>query len=191
MTLTLYTSEPQPKIDALITAFTTENPDIEVDVLRARTGRSRSATEAAAGEIHADVLLAADAPTFERYKQDDLLMRYLPADVFALQPEVVDPEGHYGGTRMIPTAISYHTKDGSSPPTSWKELTDSRFQGRIALPNPQVSGAAAYNTAVWKATSWLGESWLNGLAANRPMVAQSNGWVGGLVAAGIRRLPRQ
>ncbi len=192
--LTLYTSEPQPKIDALVAAFSNKYPDIEVDVVRGCTGEleSRIASEAAATGIGADVLLLADAATFERLKWDEQLLEYLPAEVCAVYPEVVDPQGYYVGTRIIPTVIAHNTtfsKNGkaeSRPPTSWKELTDSKFHGQIAMPCPRTSGAAAYNAAVWKGTSWLGQTWLDALAANQPMVAQSNGWVGEIVAAGIQ-----
>lgn len=65
--ITLYTSEPQEKIDALIAAFNEEHPEISVEVFRAGTGdlTARIAAEEKAGDIGADLLLAADAPTFE------------------------------------------------------------------------------------------------------------------------------
>src|SRR5690606_24886480 len=56
----------------------------------------------------------------------------------------------------------------------------------ITMPNPDVSGAAAYNAAVWLNTPELGEAWLEGLAANEPVIAESNGPVGQAVAAGTQ-----
>ncbi|MDV8036041.1 MULTISPECIES: extracellular solute-binding protein [unclassified Rhodococcus (in: high G+C Gram-positive bacteria)] len=140
-TLTVYTSEPQAKIDALNAEFTAENPGIDVQVFRAGTGdlNARIASERQTGSIGADVLLAADAPTFEKYKADDLLLQYTPADVDALDPNVVDPDGYYVGTRIIPTVIAYNTGTASQPPTSWKDLADPQYKGRITLPNPDVS----------------------------------------------------
>lgn len=176
-TLTVYTSEPQAKIDALNAEFTAENPGIDVQVFRAGTGdlNARIASERQTGSIGADVLLAADAPTFEKYKADDLLLQYTPADVDALDPNVVDPDGYYVGTRIIPTVIAYNTGTVSAPPTSWKELADPQYKGRITLPNPDVSGAAAFNTAVWLGQDDLGLPWLTDLVANEPVVAESNG----------------
>nr|WP_296771691.1 ABC transporter substrate-binding protein [Rhodococcus sp. (in: high G+C Gram-positive bacteria)] len=187
-TLTLYTSEPQAKIDALNAEFTAANPGITVEVYRAGTGdlNARIAAERETGKIGADVLLAADAPTFEGYKDDDLLLQYTPADASALNQDIVDPDGYYVGTRIIPTVIAYNTEAVTAPPTSWKDLADSKYKGQITLPNPEVSGAAAYNTAVWLSEGSLGESWLEGLAANEPVVAESNGPVGQAVAAGTQ-----
>lgn len=187
-TLTVYTSEPQAKIDALNAEFMAENPDIDVQVYRAGTGdlNARIASERETGKIGADVLLAADAPTFEGYKTDELLMQYTPADVAALNPDVVDPDGYYVGTRIIPTVIAYNTGAVTTPPTSWKELADPKYKGQITLPNPDVSGAAAFNTAVWLSEETLGQPWLEGLVANEPVVAESNGPVGQAVAAGTQ-----
>ncbi|MGA9871805.1 MAG: ABC transporter substrate-binding protein [Rhodococcus sp. (in: high G+C Gram-positive bacteria)] len=186
--LTVYTSEPQAKIDALNAEFTAANPGIEVQVFRAGTGdlNARIASERETGKVGADVLLAADAPTFEKYKDDDLLLQYTPADASALNSDIVDPEGYYVGTRIIPTVIAYNTGAVTEPPTAWKDLADPKYKGQITLPNPDVSGAAAFNTAVWLSEESLGEPWLEGLAANEPIVAESNGPVGQAVAAGTQ-----
>lgn len=187
-TLTVYPSEPQAKIDALNAEFTAANPDIDVQVYRAGTGdlNARIASERQTGSIGADVLLAADAPTFEGYKGENLLVQYTPADVEALNADIVDPDGYYVGTRIIPTVIAYNTGAVTEPPTTWAALADPQYRGQITLPNPDVSGAAAYNTAVWLSEDSLGQEWLEGLAANEPVVAESNGPVGQAVAAGTQ-----
>lgn len=187
-TITLYTSEPQEKIDEVIAAFTEQEPDIDVEVFRAGTGdlKARIATEQQTGEVAADVLLAADAPTFEAYKEDDLLLQHTPADTDALLESVVDPDGYYVGTRIIPTVIAYNTTEVTEPPTSWQELTDPSLSGQLVMPNPDVSGAAAYNAAVWLLTPELGEDWFAGLGENDVLVAESNGPTSQAVADGSR-----
>ena len=189
-TITLYTSEPQAKADALVAAFTEEHPEIAVEVFRAGTGdlTARIESERTAGAVQADVLLAADAGTFEDYAAEDLLLQYSPADVDALNQDVVDPEGYYTGTRIIPTVIAYNTGlvDEADAPESWADLTDPSYADRLVMPNPDVSGAAAYNAAVWLDEPALGESWLTGLAANRPVIADSNGPVSQAVASGTQ-----
>lgn len=187
-TITVYTSEPQEKIDAIVAAFNEEQPNVTVEVFRAGTGdlTARIEAEKVSGEVQADVLLAADAGTFEGYKADDLLLEYTPADVAALNQDVVDPEGFYTGTRIIPTVIAYNTDAITSPPESWMDLTDTEYEGKITMPNPDVSGAAAYNAAVWLDEESLGESWLTDLAANQPVIAESNGPVSQAVASGTQ-----
>lgn len=185
-TITLYTSEPQEKIDAVIAAFTEHHPEITVDVFRAGTGdlTARIATEEKSGEIGADLLLAADAGTFEDYAERDLLLEYASPEADAIQQDLVDPEHFYVGTRLIPTVIAVNTTVITDAPTSWQDLTDAQYAGKIAMPNPDVSGAAAYNAAVWLDDASLGKTWLEGLAANKPLIAESNGPVSQAVADG-------
>lgn len=187
-TLTLYTSEPQEKIEELNAAFTEEHPDITVEVFRAGTGdlTARIAAERETGRIAADLLLAADTATFEGYKSDDLLVQYSPEGVEDLQQDVVDPDGYYVGTRIIPTVIAYNTNEVQEPPTSWAALADEEWADRIVMPNPDVSGAAAYNAAVWFNTDSLGTAWFESLGQNRPLIADSNGPAAQAVADGSR-----
>ena len=187
-TITVYTSEPQEKIDAIVAAYNEEQPNVTVEVFRAGTGdlTARIEAERTSGDVQADVLLAADSATFEAYASDDLLLAYTPADVESLNQDVVDPEGFYTGTRIIPTVIAYNTTAIDTPPSSWHDLTDSEYAGKITMPNPDVSGAAAYNAAVWMNTDDLGEAWLEDLAANKPVIADSNGPVSQAVAAGTQ-----
>ncbi|MDQ1217490.1 ABC transporter substrate-binding protein [Microbacterium arborescens] len=187
-TITLYTSEPQEKADELVAAFNEIHPEITVEVFRAGTGdlTTRVATERESGGIQADVFLAADAGTFEGYAAEGLLLEYTPADVEALNADVVDAEGFYTGTRIIPTVIAYNTGIITEAPESWQELTDATYADQIVMPNPDVSGAAAYNAAVWLDDEQLGEEWMTALAENRPVIADSNGPVSQAVATGAQ-----
>ena len=184
--ITLYTSEPQEKIDTIVAAFTKQHPEVSVDVFRAGTGdlTARIAAEEKAGDIGADLLLAADAGTFEDYAERDLLLAYESPEAANIQQDLIDPEHFYVGTRIIPTVIAVNTNAITDPPTSWKDLTDPKYSGKIAMPNPDVSGAAAYNAAVWLDDDALGLSWMQGLAANTPLIAESNGPVSQAVADG-------
>ncbi|GLB64849.1 ABC transporter periplasmic component [Dietzia sp. NCCP-2495] len=188
--ITLYTSEPQAKIDQIIAAFNEEQPGIEVNVFRAGTGdlKARIEAERSTGAVAADILLAADVPTFEAYKDEDLLREYEPAEADALEEFALDPDGYYVGTRVIPTVIAYNTNDVTEPPTSWAALTEPEYKDRIVLPNPDVSGAAAFNAAAWSLQPELGSEWIQALGANSPQVAESNGPVAQAVAEGARSI---
>ncbi|PRI12596.1 ABC transporter substrate-binding protein [Leucobacter massiliensis] len=187
-TITLYTSEPQEKIDELVAAFAEQQPEITVEVFRAGTGdlTARIAAEEKSGEIGADLLLAADAGTFENYAERDLLLEYRSPEAEAIDQDLVDPEHFYVGTRLLPTVIAINTNVVSDAPGSWQDLTDPAYSGKIAMPNPDVSGAAAYNAAVWLYEPALGPEWLEALAANEPLIAESNGPVSQAVADGSR-----
>lgn len=186
--LTLYTSEPEGKVDQVIAAFNEEHPDVDVEVYRAGTGdlKARIEAEKTSGAVAADLIWAADAPTFEDFKSDDLLAKLENVDTGDVMEGAVDPEGYYVGTRIIPTVIAYNTSviDESEAPKSWTDLTDARFRDKIVMPDPAVSGAAAYNATVWMNNEQLGEDWMTALGENAPMIAASNGPTSQEIAGG-------
>lgn len=186
--LTIYTSEPEDKVDEINRAFQEENPDVEVQVYRAGTGdlKARIDAERTSGKVEADLIWAADAPTFEGFKKDSLLAKFDSVETGDVLEEVVDKEGYYVGTRLIPTVIAYNTDviDQADAPTSWADLTDARFADKIVMPDPAVSGAAAFNATVWMNNEKLGESWISDLGENHPMIAASNGPTSQEIAGG-------
>lgn len=184
--LVVYTSEPQAKVDQIVQAFEAAHQGAEVQVFRAATGelKTRIASEAQAGKINADVILAADVPTFEAYAAEGTLAALDAQHAAELDGKFVDPEGFWVGTRIIPTVIAYNTSQLEQAPNTWAELTDAKYRDQIAMPNPDVSGAAAFNTAVWLGEPALGKQWLQNLVANNPTVLESNGPVGQAVANG-------
>lgn len=189
-TITVYTSEPEGKVDEINEAFTAANPDIEVEVYRAGTGdlNARIAAEKESGDIGADVLWAADAPTFENYAAEGDLAELQDVDSSVVIEEAQDAEGFYVGTRIIPTVIAYNTDivDEAELPQSWQDLTDPQYADQLVMPDPAVSGAAAFNASVWLNNEELGEDWINALGENTPMIAQSNGPTSQEIAGGGR-----
>ena len=96
-TITVYTSEPEEKVDEINAAFNEENPDIEVKVYRAGTGdlNARISSEKQSGDIEADVLWAADAPTFENYAEESDLIELADVDSNDIIDEAKDDENFY------------------------------------------------------------------------------------------------
>lgn len=189
-TITVYTSEPEEKVDEINAAFMEANPDINVEVYRAGTGdlNARIEAEKESGTIEADVLWAADAPTFESYKAEGDLAELVDVDTSDILDEAIDAENYYVGTRIIPTVIAYNTEvlEQDQIPASWQDLTDPAFADQLVMPDPAVSGAAAFNASVWKNDDQLGEEWINALGENNPMIAASNGPTSEEIASGSR-----
>ncbi|MFV8396145.1 ABC transporter substrate-binding protein [Corynebacterium hindlerae] len=186
--ITVYTSEPEAKVDEINKAFQEKNPNIEVEVFRAGTGdlNARIESEKKTGKIGADILWAADAPTFETYAKAGDLAKLDNLDTKAVIDDAKDPNNFYVGTRIIPTVIAYNTKEITEAPGSWKDLTDPKFLDKLVLPDPAVSGAAAFNASAWKNDPALGEEFVKGLGANKPMIAKSNGPASQEIASGSR-----
>ena len=186
--ITVYTSEPEEKVDEINQAFTKANPDVEVEVYRAGTGdlKARIDAEKSSGKVEGDIIWAADAPTFEGFKSEDLLAKFDDVKTDGVLEEVVDADGFYVGTRLIPTVIAYNTDvvDQADAPASWADLTDEKFMDKIVMPDPAVSGAAAFNATVWMNNEKLGETWVSDLGKNKPMIAASNGPTSQEIAGG-------
>jgi iron(III) transport system substrate-binding protein len=182
----LYTSEPQENADTLVAAFNEDHPEIEVQVVRNGTGNllARIESERQAGGVQGDVMVAADATSFEQLKEDDVFQKYEPEGSENIEDRFKDPEGYYVGTRLISTVIGYNTNEVEDPPQSWAELADPEYRGMIGMPSPDYSGAAAYNTAVWANNPDLGWDWIEGVVSNEPSVVEGNGEVQQGIATG-------
>ena len=182
--LRLYTSQPEADAAQTVAAFNAVYPDVDVEIFRSGTEEvvSRFLLEAEAGSPQADVLLLADAPTFEILKARDLLEAYDAPNAADLDAAYYDPEGYYYGTKLIATVIVYNTSLVTEPVTSWTELA--QLQDQVAMPSPSYSGAAAYNLGVLKRTEGVGFAYYENLNGNGVFLTQGNGAVFRAVAAG-------
>ncbi len=175
----VYTSQPNSDISAMVSAFNKKYPDIKVDVFRSGTEEvvSKIEAEAKAGAANADVAFIADALTMEKLKSVNLLQKYSSPDAKGIDAKYMDPQGFYQGTKVIATGIAINTDKVKTDPTTWKALTDPAVKGQAVMPSPLYSGAAAYNVALFADNPALGWSYWNDLAANGMRVLKGNGGV--------------
>ncbi len=186
-TLRLYTSQPDADAATTKAAFEAAYPGVTVEVFRSGTEQviARFLLEAEAGAPQADVLLVADAPTFELLKARGLLQPYAPAEAAAIDAAYVDPDGTYFGTKILATLVMFNTELVTEPVTSWAELA-SLPAGSVVMPSPSYSGAAAYNLGVKTRDPGLGWAWFEALARADVFLTQGNGAVLRTVAGGER-----
>lgn len=184
--LRLYTSQPDADAQKTVAAFQALYPEVEVTIFRSGTEEvvSRFLLEAEAGAPQADVLLIADAPTFEILKSRGFLASYRSPYADEIDPAYYDPDHTYYGTKIMATVIAYNTAL-ARPLASWKDLAALR-PGQVAMPSPNYSGAAAYNLGVFTRTEGLGWQWYDALRQGRVLLAQGNGAVLRAVAGGER-----
>lgn len=185
--LRLYTSQPEADAATTAAAFEAAYPGVSVTVFRSGTEQviARFLLEVEAGAPQADVLLLADAPTFELLKARDLLQSYQPAEAAAIAAAYLDPDGTYFGTKILATLLTYNTDMVTSPVTSWAELAELPA-GQVIMPSPSYSGAAAYNLGVKTRDARLGWAWYEALASRDVTLVQGNGAVLRGVATGER-----
>lgn len=185
--LQLYTSQPDTDVNKLVTAFKQKYPKVQVDVFRSGTEEviARINTEIRAGKLGADVMMLADAPTFETLKNMNLLMPYQSPQAAGINQELLDSDTMYTPTKMIPIGIVVNTnkvKDLSA--IDWNTLLTPENKGQVVMPSPLYSGAAAYLAGVFKNLPSFGWSYYQELKSREVMVVKGNGDVIKRVASG-------
>ncbi|WP_139692034.1 ABC transporter substrate-binding protein [Sporolactobacillus terrae] len=185
-TLNFYTSQPDMDQQKLVAAFNKKYPEVKVNVFRSGTEdvMSKIQAEKKSGNVQADVLLLADAVTFETLKDEDLLLAYKSKQAADFPKELVDADGYYTGTKVMATALAINTNKVKETPDSWDVLTDSKTKGQAIMPSPLYSGAAAYNLGVFTRDDALGWDFYKELKKNQITVVQGNGDVLKAVASG-------
>ncbi|UQZ83267.1 Iron uptake protein A1 precursor [Paenibacillus konkukensis] len=184
--LAFYTSQPEEDVTKLVAAFNKKYPDVKVDSFRSGTEEvtAKIQAENQAGKVQADVLLLADAVTFEGLKKQNLLAAYKSPELSKIPKELVDPDGMYSGTKVMATVLAINTQKVKTPPTSWKALVSAESKDAGIMPSPLYSGAAAYNVGVLTRTDGFGWDYFKGLKANNTSVVKGNGAVLNAVAGG-------
>lgn len=184
--ITIYTSQPEADIQALIEAFNKKQPDIKMNVFRSGTEEviSKILAEKQANSILADLLLVADAATFESLKSQDLLLSYKSPELEGIGSDYYDADNTYAGTKIISTGIIVNTDVIKKEITSLADLTSPDLKDQSIMPSPLYSGAAAYNLGVITRTDGLGWDFYEKLKANGVKVDQGNGAIQKAVVAG-------
>lgn len=182
-----YTSQPDEDAAKLVEAFNQKYPDIKVNIFRSGTEEvvSKINAEEQAGQVLADVVLLADAVTFEGFKSRDLLLNYVSPEASEIDSQYVDD--YYTGTKILATGIVYNTDLVSEAPESWETFTNEANKDLLAMPSPLYSGAAAYNLGVLTRNDEFGWDFYKALQANNPLVTKGNGGVLENVASGEKQ----
>lgn len=185
---TLYTSQPEPDVQKLVDAFHKKYPDIEVRVFRSGTEEvvSKVLAEKKMGKVQADVLLVADAATFEQLKKDHILDSYQSPEMSSIPAELVDKDHTYSGTKIIAPGIIYNTQMVKEAPRSFSDLIKPIYKDMEIMPSPLYSGAAAYNLSLMTRTDGLGWDFYQGLKNNGITVDKGNGAILKAVSEGTK-----
>ena len=186
----LYTSVPTNIMSAIEEAFENENPDIDLEFVRAGTGKikTRINTEAEAGKIEADLIWVAEFSYYDSLKEltigdtKGVLLRYESPKAEGIPAGLKDAEGYYCGARMINEVIAYNTNLVSDPPRTWEELLDPKWKGQVALADVSYSGAAL--VAMGALTDKYGIEYYQKLRENDAAVLQAHGGLTQSIIAG-------
>lgn len=136
-------------------AFEAANPDIEIVWSRDATGVITSRIVAEGEKQQADAIWGLAVTSIAKIKSLGLLIPYAPANLAALKPafrDKSDPPSWIGMEAWV-AAVCFNTieaaKFGLKQPTSWFDLLDPAFKGRILLSNPASSGTGFFHVSGW------------------------------------------
>lgn len=170
-TLIIYTSSVDAEMQILVEAFEKRYPEIHVEWIRqpSTTVFNRFVGEVEAGVVQADLLYTASSALYQERPE---LFRPLSAVMLpnmGENPPVKAKNGNYVVDAVSPHVITHSTtavppQDLQQHLKSWKDLTDPRWNGKIAFVDPKIST---------NITSWLmvmrdtyGADWVRALGQN-------------------------
>ncbi|MEE9581474.1 MAG: extracellular solute-binding protein [Acidimicrobiia bacterium] len=162
--LRIYTSVTQGTVDSVVEGFAADHPDVAVEVFRAPSGElaARIAAEQRQGGIGADVLWLTDPLSMQQYEAQGLLHSWNPDGSSIIADEY--RTSTFWGTRLLTMVMV--VGDGIDPPATWADLTEERFEGRVAFPDPGFAGSSLAVLGYFAATDGYGLEFYEALAAN-------------------------
>ena len=150
-------------------------PDMKVNWFQGGTEKviTKITGEIKAKKIAADVLLVADPSYYLKLQEQGLLLPYKSKEDANVISEK-DKDGNWYGVRISNMIIAYNSNKlkAEEAPKNWTDLTDPKWKGKIAMPNPMLSGTAY--VAVGALADKYGWEYFDKLKANGLRVEEGN-----------------
>lgn len=186
--VTVYMPSPAGLADKLAADFT-DKTGVQVDVFQGTTGEILARLEAEAANPVADVVILASWSDGLSMKADGQIMSYSPANADKIVDGWIDDDNMLFGYSASAVGIIYNTTIIPEMTADWTDLADEQFNGLLAIPDPEKSGACKDFVAGF--VNKYGWDAFEGMAANGMIVPGANkaaleavttGEVGALVA---------
>lgn len=161
---------------ALVAPEFRKDTGLTLDFVRLTTQRMhlRVTAEHAAGKLEADIVDLTDLPLIQDLIDKGILARPHRVPWFdRLAPAVRDPEGRWYAMFRPSSTVSINTSRTrpEEVPTSWLDVLDPRWQGRIGMPTIDAGGSA-FTVYTFVRDRIAPDFWTR-LAANKPRIYPS------------------
>jgi len=170
----IYTSIYPDIIELMKPVLEEKFPDITVEWFQGGTESvvTKITGEIEAKSIQADLLMVADPSYYLTLVNQDLLEKYDFAD--RAKTTMKDEEGYWTGVRVSNMIIAYNSDKVSAEdaPTSFEDLLDPKWSGKMAMPSPLLSGSAF--VAVGALSEKYGWEYFEKLKENGVVVEKGN-----------------
>lgn len=177
----MYSSNNETTIGVITDAAAAHDPRLKVDAVAGSSGPLLQRIESEAADPAADVFYSAPGAMLASYAE--LIEPYRSSEADAIPDALVDADDRWTATNVHVVALMVNTDqiDGGEAPTTWRELTDPEWDGRIISADPAQSSTAL--TALYGAYKLLEPDDFARLAANID-ITESSGNVYPAVAQG-------
>lgn len=188
----MYESISTSAMKKLVAGLNKHFPNLEIEFVRAGSVETikRFTAERQAGRIGTDLIHGADPGGFDYFGQQNWLDKSI-AELPTLdqyRDGFVDKQVGWVAMRATGIALMYNTDTirKEDLPKTWKELTDPKWKGKVAISDPNRAGSSfSHLYGMWKL---YGEDYLAAFAANDVMVAGDGSATREAVASGERDL---
>lgn len=163
--------------EAVGRAFTQQHPGVKVNVVRATSQviMQRLMQDFQNSARNCDVFSSADEGHYVELESKKLLTRYVPKNAATVLPQFqgVDPDGYYHitGANMLVLAYNSELVKPEEAPTTWRDLLDPKWKGKVALGHPAFSGSVGTWTVLL--TKLYGWDYFEKLEQNKPQIGRS------------------
>ena len=143
-TVVVYSPHDADPLNAGINMFMDAYPDVEVEIVAAGTGELLNRISAESENPIADVIWGGGADSLAAYKE--YFAPYVSSNDEFIDDAYKDAEDLWIGESPLPMVLFYNKtlieEAGMEIPTSFDDLTDSQWKGKIAYVLPSKSGSA-------------------------------------------------
>lgn len=189
-TITIYTSIYESVIAELDPILDRQFPNIHVQWYQrgSEDVAAKLNSEIAAGRINADLVMTSDPFWYEDLKEGGYLLAYQAPNVSQIPGGLSDPD-HMFVTIRVPVMVLAANRNwlpAEQQPTSFQELGNPEWAGKITMGDPNRSGSMF--TAVAALAAKYGWAYFEGLRENDVVAAGGNSSVLNRVATGEKQV---
>lgn len=179
--LVIYASHPTEMVDYFVEAFEEENSGLKVELITGGTGDLLSRVQAEEGRPQGDILWGGSSTTGG--SKPDLFVKYDSDVLGEIDDAFLDPNGYNAPSDAFTMVILYNKNlvDEADAPTSWEDLTDPKWKGKVRFANPESSSssyAALVNWLLigdWDLVEGLAENMIIDDSSSAPFTAVGQG----------------
>jgi iron(III) transport system substrate-binding protein len=163
---------------------------LSAKVVRIQTGQQANLyeQELRANRVSGDVMFMVDPGLFLRFAREDKLTPFCTPHARDFRPEALSKDCTHTHVTAYYQYISYNPElvKGGDVPTSWRDLLDPKWKGKLSIPDPKVGGGHYY--FVFTMYKLFGTEWFEKVRANNPLLTQSHGVTHNQIMSGERHL---